>query len=109
LAKKQKVLKEEIKVKENINPDELFEIAKSKGYDALGRLGSVSLIQDWLRTKHYLYTEIFFSVFHKKWSLNNYIIDLKTLKKIERPTKVVFYDEYNDALCQAIDEILQLI
>ena len=108
MAKKQKVLKvaEDYKVKDKIDPSELIVVAKSKGYD---NLDSLVLLQDWLRTKHYLYTEIFFSMFHKKWSLNNYILYLKAAKKIERPTKVIFYDDYNDALCQAIDEMLQLI
>lgn len=108
MAKKQKVLKvaEDYKAKDKIDPSELIVVAKSKGYN---NLDSLVLLQDWLRTKHYLYTEIFFSMFHKKWSLNNYILDLKAAKKIERPTKVIFYDDYNDALCQAIDEMLQLI
>lgn len=108
MAKKQKVLKvaEDYKVKDKIDPSELIVVAKSKGYN---NLDSLVLLQDWLRTKHYLYTEIFFSMFHKKWSLNNYILDLKAAKKVERPTKVIFYDDYNDALCQAIDEMLQLI
>lgn len=84
----------------------IFELAKSKGY--LGE-NNVSLLSDWIRNKYNLHSEIFFSFYHGQWYINNYTIDLKKKKKIERELKVHHFDSYELALTKAVDEMLNLI
>lgn len=84
----------------------IFELAKEKGYQGEEKLQEIEI---WIRNKKHIHCEIFFSMFHKKWSLNNYLIDLKKLKKIEFDSKTIFYEEYDDALEKAIEEMLNKI
>lgn len=82
--------------------DSVKETLTNKGY-----LGDFSLpsVEWWLRIQKHLHCEIFFSMFHKKWSVNNYIINLKKLKKIEIDGKIPQYEDYSDALEFAIEQM----
>jgi hypothetical protein len=86
--------------------DKIYDKAKEKGYS-----GNKSLteIQDWLRIDKNIYCEIFFSMYHKKWSINNYFIDLKKLKKINWDYTSQKFDDFDEALILAIDEMLKKI
>lgn len=84
----------------------IFEKAKEKGYYGEENL---VLIEDWLRNSKNIHGELFFSMFHKKWSINNYFIDLKKLKKIERNSKNEMYESYKEALTASIGEMLDVI
>jgi len=84
----------------------LFERAKEKGYKGEDYLPS---ILEWIRVEKNLYAEIFYSFFHKKWSINSYFIDLSKLKKVERNQKMIYYFTYLETLRQTIDEMLNLI
>lgn len=86
---------------------ELFDKAKSKGYG--GSDDTLSELEDWLRIHHNLCTELFFSFFHKKWSINSYFIDIKKIKKVDRNVKMEYYFTRDEALKQALDEMLNLI
>lgn len=109
MAKKTK-LKEPIvsipRIKQ-LTEKEVFELSKEKGYNGEDKL---SLIEDWLRDKHKLHSEIFYSFFHNKWSVNGYFIHISDkVTKIERNAKMIQYFTYKEALSQAIYEMLNLI
>ena len=76
-----------------------------------GYLGdnSLSSIEWWLRDVKHIHCEIFFSMFHKKWFINNYLIDLKKQKKIELNLKEVKFESYPDALEFAIEQMVSKI
>jgi hypothetical protein len=84
----------------------IFERAKLKGYDGEIKL---SLLEDWLRENKYIHCEIFFSLFHKKWSLNNYFINTKKLKRIEWDWRDFHFETYPEAQEFAIDKMLEKI
>jgi hypothetical protein len=83
---------------------ELLELAKLKGYDGEDK---TSDIQEWLRTKKGLHPEIFFSTYHEKWQINNFFIDVRKNKKIDRKnTKVILYVSYEEAREAILKELL---
>lgn len=85
---------------------ELLELAKLKGYEGENK---ASDIQEWLRTKKGLHPEVFFSTYHEKWQINNFFIDVKKNKKIDRKnTKVVLYVSYEEAREAILKELLSL-
>lgn len=65
-------------------------------------------IQAWLRNKFNIHAEIFYSLFHKKWAINNYFVDTIKGNRITWDYKGVFYQEYDDALIVALYNILKL-
>lgn len=85
---------------------ELLELAKLKGYDGEDK---TSDIQEWLRTKKGLHPEIFFSTYHEKWQINNFFIDVRKNKKIDRKNnKVILYASYEEAREAILKELLKL-
>lgn len=70
---------------------------------------SIYDIQAWIRKKFNLHAEIFYSMFHKKFSINNYFIDLSNGKKIEWNYKSTMYDSYDEALIVALYNLLILV
>lgn len=85
---------------------ELLELAKLKGYEGEGK---ASDIQEWLRIKKGLHPEVFFSTYHEKWQINNFFIDVKKNKKVDRKnTKVILYVSYEEAREAILKELLNL-
>lgn len=70
---------------------------------------TLSQIADLIHDKYHLRAEIFYSMFHKKWSVNNYFVDTKKGKKVY-PTGNISakFDDYYDALELAIWELLKI-
>ena len=101
-TKKEIVVKEIIK---EITPDKVITLAKEKGCKEENLL----LIQDWIRTNHGLYGELFYSLFHKKWSVNNYFINLTKGERISWNYTGANFDDYNDALSVILFNLLNLI
>ncbi len=97
------IIKEPDKV---ITREDVVSLAKEKGYT-----GNESLyeLQAWIRIKFGLHLEIFFSLFHGKFSINNYFIDIVKKKRIDWDYKAVNYESYDDALIVALYNILKLI
>jgi len=85
---------------------EVYKIAKEKGFDGID---SYFLIKEWLLLKHQIYAEVFFSTFHKTWSVNNYLIDTKKGKRIEWDYSNKKFEDYYDALELALKEMLKKI
>jgi hypothetical protein len=83
--------------------EDLYKLAQSKGY--VGENSTV-LLEWWLRDEKFLHCEIFFSMFHKTWSINNYIINLKKFKKIEIEEKLLKFESYPKALLHAIEVMI---
>jgi hypothetical protein len=65
-------------------------------------------LQEWIRNKFGLHAEIFYSMFHKKWSVNNYFIDISKGKKVEWPYTFKMYDTHDGALVVALYHLLNL-
>jgi hypothetical protein len=84
---------------------EIFKLAKEKGYKGEN---SLFLIQEWVLEEHNLFIEIFFSMFHKKWSINNYALDTKKRKKINISATSTFYNDYKETLGKALLILLNL-
>lgn len=85
----------------------IFDEAKLKGY--LGA-SKISDLQEWLRIEKGLHPEIFFSTYHEKFQINNFFVDVKKHKKINRKeTRVQMFLEFEDARESAIKELLNLI
>lgn len=49
-----------------------------------------SQLEDWLEEKHHLRAEIVFSMFDKKWFVNNYFVDTKKGKKVYPKDEIKF-------------------
>jgi len=105
MAKKstKKVTTVEISRKEVISFDEVISIAKNNGYEGGENL---FLIQEWIRNKYNLHGEIFYSLFHKKWSINNYFVNTLKGERVNWDYKSINYDTYNDALLILIYNLL---
>ena len=84
--------------------NEIFELAKTKGYTGTN---SIVILEWWLREEKLLHWEIFFSMFHKMWYVNNYLIDLKKAKKIDYPNKIPQFETYPLALKFAVEEMIK--
>ena len=39
-------------------------------------------LADWIEEKHFLRAELFYSMFHKQWYVNNYFVNTKKGKKV---------------------------
>lgn len=85
---------------------ESYDLAKSKGYL---KENSLMHLEWWLREEKNIHCEIFLSMFHKKWAINNYLIDLKKLKKIELTGKLPQFETYPLALKFAIEQMLNKV
>lgn len=85
---------------------EVFNAAKEKGY--IGE-NILSLVEDWLRKDKQIHCEIFFSMFHKKWSINNYFIDMNKLKKIDHGCKTTYFETYEEVQVFSISEMLKKV
>lgn len=55
-------------------------------------------LRAYIRTNYSIHLEIFYSLFHNKWSVNNYIIDTKKGKRAVYKFDVKSFDSYDDAL-----------
>lgn len=87
--------------------ENLYEIAREKGYSGEE---SLEKLQSWIRQKHYLHPEIYFSKFHKVWFVNNFFINVKKGKSI--PWKEYYdnkFDSYEEAMKLALRELLKII
>lgn len=86
---------------------ELINLARAKGYEGESKITD---LQEWIRISKGIHPEIFFSTYHEKWQINNFFVDVKKNKKIDRKgIKVSFYPSYEEAREAAILEILNLI
>jgi len=86
-----------------IEKEHVLSLAKELGYTDIN---SMYVIEGWIRTKFSLHGEIFYSMFHKKFSINNYFIDLSKGKKIEWDYKSIQYDSHIDALVDMLYNML---
>jgi hypothetical protein len=83
---------------------DIFNLAKLKGYEGENKIQD---IQEWLRIKKYIHPEIFFSTYHSKFQINNFFVDVKKNKKINRKeTRIQMFTSFEDARDCAIEEIL---
>ena len=88
-----------------LKKEDIFRIAKEQGYIGIESLYE---IQGWFLKKFYLYGEIFYSMFHKKFSINNYFVDYAHGKKVEWDYKSAPHDTYEDALMVVLYNMLIL-
>jgi len=100
-----KITKPVIKTEEFplLNKEDILKLAKEQGYKGLD---SIYEVQAWVRVKYSLHAELFYSMFHKKFSINNYFIDLSNGKKVDWDYKSTMYDSYDDALIIALYNLL---
>ena len=87
--------------------EKIYNIAKEKGYS-----GEESLehLQSWIRKNYHLHPEIYFSKFHKVWSVNNFFINIKKGKSIAwKEFKENKSDTYEESLELALRELLKII
>lgn len=71
---------------------------------------SLMLLHEYIILEYGLYAEIFYSMYFKKWSVNNYFVDYRKGKKIlPKGNLSIKFDDYFDALELAIWEMLKLI
>ena len=106
MAKKQPTI-----IKDQIIPEvttkDIFDISKNKGYTGED---SIYLIQVWIRNIHHLHGEVFYSIFHKKWGINNFFVNIVKGDRIPWENyKSVNYDSYDDALVILLYNLLSLI
>ena len=93
----------ELPKKEIITLQDVLQLAKDKGYTGEEYL---CFIQDWIRNNHGLHGEIFYSLYHKKWSINNYFVNIIKGERISWDYKSINYDTYNDTLLVLIYNLL---
>ena len=105
MTKKTTKIIEKKTVNIEITKEILLELAKQKGYSG----ESLYELENWIRKKFGLHAEIFYSMFHKKFSINNYFIDLFHGKKIEWDYKSINYESYDNALIIALYNMLNLV
>lgn len=104
-----KVTKPVVKTVEDYPPitsEDIIKIAKEQGY--LG-IDSLYEIRGWISTKFFLHGEIFYSMFHKKFSINNYFINSVEGKKVDWDWKSVNYNSHVDALIVMLYNMLLII
>lgn len=108
MAKKTQKLTPPPKISEEVvvTKEDIYSLAKSKGYTDND---SIYEIQAWIRKKFGIHAEIFYSMFHKKFSINNYFVDVVNGKKIEWNYTSKNYDSHDDALIFALFNILNII
>jgi hypothetical protein len=83
-----------------------YDLLREKGYSGPESLYEV---RAWIRKKYNLHLELFFSIYHKTWSVNNYIIDLKKGKRAPYTYTCKSFDNYEDALLFSLQLILTFI
>jgi hypothetical protein len=100
-----KITKAVIKTEESplLTKADILQIAKNQGYKGLD---SIYEVQAWIRVKYTLHAELFYSMFHKKFSINNYFIDLSNGKKLDWDYKSTMYNSYDEALIIALYNLL---
>lgn len=71
---------------------------------------SDSELEDWIESQHNLRAELFFSMFHKQWYINNYFVNTKKGKKVypKREIKEKF-PSYALAREAALIELFKLV
>ena len=106
VTRKKKVVEEVVSRKSEITNEDIINLAKSKNYNGSN---SIYEIQAWIRNQHNLHAELFFSMFHKKWSINNYFINTSTYKKVEWQSTSTMYDTHDDALRVSLYHLINLI
>lgn len=63
-----------------------------------------------LHYDHGLRAELFYSMYHKKWQVNNYFVNFRKGKKVEPKGNIsARFADYYDALELAIFEMVKLI
>ena len=71
---------------------------------------TLSQMEDLIEEKYHLRAEIFGSMFHKQWSVNNYFVDTKKWKKVYPEGDISKkFDNRKDAQELAVWELLKLI
>lgn len=93
-----KVTKPVIKTTEEypeIKKQDVLKLAVEQGYSGIDSLHE---LRGWLSTKYSLHGEIFYSMFHKKFSINNYFINSSEGKKVDWDWKSVNYSSHTEAL-----------
>ena len=98
------VVKEEEKVITWLN---VLTMANEIGY--LDNEPNLYSLQAWIRKKFNLHAEIFYSMFHKKFSINNYFINLVKGEKVNWDYKPINYELYDEALLVALYNMLLLL
>lgn len=104
-----KITKPVVKTQEplaKIEKEDVLSLAKELGYTDID---SMYVIEGWIRIKFSLHGEIFYSMFHKKFSINNYFIDLSKGKKIEWDYKSIQYDTHIEALIVMLYNMLIIL
>lgn len=86
--------------------EEVLTMAKDKGYPGIE---SMYELQAWVRVKFSLHPEIFYSMFHKKFSINNYFVNVAKGSKVNWDYKPINYESYDDALLVALYNMLLLV
>ena len=89
-----------------ITKDDVFRLAKEKKYTGMESLYE---LQAWIRLNFGLHAEIFYSLFHKKFAINNYFINIIKGDRVSWDYKSINYDSYDDALIVALYNLLNLI
>lgn len=88
-----------------ITSKKVLELAFEKGYKGT----SLYDLEDWIRKTSFLHAEIFYSMFHHKFAINNYFIDLAHGKKIDWNYTSKNYETYDEALLVKLYNLLILI
>lgn len=83
-----------------------YNLLREKGYTGPESIYDVRV---WIRKKYNLHLELFFSLYHKTWSTNNYIIDLKKGKRAPYTYDSKSFDNYEDALLFSLETMLNFI
>lgn len=107
MAKKTTKIAPAIKTTEEVKvtSEDVLKLALEKGYKG----DSLYDLQGWIMKKYFLHAEIFYSMFHHKFSINNFFIDLAHGKKVDWNYSSKNYESYDDALIVALYNMLILI
>lgn len=96
---------EEKKIVSEITQEMVLKLAAEKGCIE----NNLSLIHDWIRDKFGLHAEIFYSLFHKKWSINNYFVNITRGERVPWDYTSKNYESHTDALIVALYHLLNKI
>ena len=105
MAKKSQKITAPVVKKEEIlvTWEDVLSMAKAKGYPGIE---SMYELQAWIRKTFGLHAEIFYSMFHKKFSINNYFVNVTKGDKVSWDYKSTNYESYDDALLIALYNML---